>query len=94
MKYVVLFLALISVPVFACNTDYECGYGNRCVKPWGTINQGQCVRPVTQNGLPIYAPPTPTIRPHQVSRCSFDTQCGIGETCSKGPYDIYGVCVR
>ena len=79
----------------ACNSDYDCGYGNKCVKASGDINiTGICVTPSDQfgNKKPDYS--TPNVRPQNIGNCSFDTDCGVGFSCVKRSGQIYGICVK
>lgn len=92
MKYLVL-LFLFSAPVFACQSSIDCDLGEQCVRAYNQISlEGICVQPMQRNGLPDIRiqPITPT--PRNVGSCQFDSQCGIGGTCTKGPYELYGVC--
>ncbi len=79
----------------ACRSDYDCGYGNRCVKPRDGIGlTGICVTPTDQFGNRTFSVPPPSSQPHKVEQCSFDTQCGIGYSCVKQGNQIYGICVK
>ena len=83
------------VAIADCYSDFDCGYGNKCVKASGDINiTGVCVRPSDQfgNPKPDYSAPQP--QPRKVSGCSFDTDCGIGFSCVKRNGQIYGICVK
>ena len=41
------------VAIADCYSDFDCGYGNKCVKASGDINiTGVCVRPSDQFGNP------------------------------------------
>ena len=78
-----------------CYNDFECGYGNKCVKASRDINiTGVCVTPSDQfgNARPDYSAPKP--EPQKVRGCSFDTDCGIGFSCLKRNGQIYGICVK
>jgi hypothetical protein len=78
-----------------CYSDFECGYGNKCVKASGDVNvTGVCVRPSDQfgNSRPDYSTPKP--EPQKVNGCSFDTDCSIGFSCFKRNGQIYGVCLK
>jgi hypothetical protein len=66
-----------------CSSDYECGIGNRCVKPAGQFN-GYCARTVNAYGTPVQNMPDPkSIGPGQ-RRCRFMTDCPIGFQCDDG----------
>jgi hypothetical protein len=85
----------IGVANAGCYSDFDCGYGNKCVKASGDINiTGVCVRPSDQfgNPKPDYSAPQP--QPQKVRGCSFDTDCGIGFSCLKRNGQIYGICVK
>lgn len=78
-----------------CYNDFECGYGNKCVKARGDTNiTGVCITPSDQfgNNRPDYSPPGP--EPRKVRGCSFDTDCDIGFSCLKRDGQIYGICVK
>lgn len=79
----------------ACYSDFDCGYGNKCVKASRDINlTGVCVTPSDRfgNGRPDYSAPQP--QPLKVSGCSFDTECTIGFSCLKRGGQIHGICVK
>jgi len=79
----------------ACNSDFDCGYGNKCVKASGDINiTGTCVTPTDQFGNRSYNYSTPSSQPRNVANCSFDTDCAIGFSCVKRSGQIYGICVK
>lgn len=96
-KYILIFI----LPVFfvgivnaACYTDYDCGYGNKCVKSSGDYNvTGVCVSGSNTYGV---TPPgynmgsNPTI----VKSCSFDTDCTYGYSCMKRSGQLTGICVK
>ena len=97
MKFIVTLIAISAVPAMslACNNDFECGYGNQCVKPRGDYSlQGVCVTPVNQFGTQDYTPTLPRAKPHDISSCNFDTDCGLGFTCVKRSGAMYGICVK
>jgi len=84
-------LIRMSVAHAECYSDFNCGYGNKCVKASGDINiTGGCIRPSDQfgNPNPDYS------APQHVRGCSFDTNFGIGFTCLKRNSQIYGICVK
>lgn len=83
------------IALASCYSDFDCGYGNKCVKASGDINiTGVCVRPSDQfgNPKPDYSAPQP--QPQKVRGCSFDTDCDIGFSCLKRNGQIYGICVK
>jgi hypothetical protein len=43
MKKIVFVLLVGAVSLFACNSDYDCGYGEKCVKKYYSY-QGQCMK--------------------------------------------------
>ncbi len=78
-----------------CFSDFDCGYGNKCVKASRDINiTGVCVTPSDKFGSPRpdYSAPKP--EPSKVRGCSFDTDCDIGFSCMKRNGQIYGICVK
>lgn len=78
-----------------CYSDFDCGYGNKCIKASGDVNiTGVCVRPSDQFGNPKPDYSTPQPQPQKVRGCSFDTDCGIGFSCLKRNGQIYGICVK
>ena len=91
--------ALFSTMTLACNTDYECGYGNKCVKASGTSGfQGSCVTPTNEYGQRDYNASYDnwgsSYGPKEVSSCQFNTDCSIGYRCFKEAGQIYGLCSK
>lgn len=85
----------VNVVYAGCYNDFDCGFGNKCVKASRDINiTGVCVTPSDQfgNSRPDYSAPKP--EPSKVRGCSFDTDCSIGFSCMKRNGQIYGVCVK
>ena len=97
---VITFVAFaLSVPAAdayaGCTNDFQCGFGKKCVKPEGSYSlEGICVTPTDQFGNQDYSPRTPQAHPTEVKRCSFSTDCSLGESCVKKDYDLYGICVK
>lgn len=90
-----IFFLLHGIASAACNSDFDCGFGKKCVKASGDINiTGICVSPSDQFGNKIYDYSTPRSQPHNVGNCSFDTDCDIGFSCVKRSGQIYGICVK
>jgi hypothetical protein len=75
-----------------CNSDFECTYGEKCVKP-NYSGTGSCMKAVNNYGLPQYdLPRLNSVGPKTPSRsdCSYDTQCPIGFKCDSKS----GACVK
>jgi hypothetical protein len=72
------------VQVSECSSDYQCTYGQRCVK--GPMqSKGLCVQTVNQYGQPIQTQPRnnsfqPNISP--IGQCTFNSECPIGFECN------------
>lgn len=101
MKRQILFLLFfISFEhAFGCNSDFECGYGNRCVKASGTYGySGSCVTPTDQYGNKDYSADRGWGRSGfgatAVPSCSYNTDCGFGFKCMKESGQLYGICVK
>ena len=93
------FLMVFSSNAFSCNSDYDCGYGNKCVKPEGTYSYlGSCVTPTNEYGQRDYNSSYngwgSNSGPAVVSSCQFNTDCGIGFRCMKEAGQIYGLCSK
>jgi len=83
------------IALASCYNDFECGYGNKCVKASGDINiTGVCIRPSDQFGNPKLDYSAPQPAPQKVHGCSFDTDCGLGFSCLKRNGQINGICVK
>lgn len=82
----------------ACINDYECGYGNRCVKASGSMGyQGVCIEPVNNMGIKNYSSSNgygSSSGVQEVEGCSFDTDCPINFSCLKRSGDLKGICAR
>jgi hypothetical protein len=75
-----------------CSSDFDCGIGNRCVKP-NFSSQGTCMRLVNEYGEPTYdLPRINSVSPKVPSRhdCKFSTDCPIGFRCDTNS----GACIR
>lgn len=91
-----LFFSLsLSCYANACTSDYNCSYGNKCVKASGDYGQGVCVKPVDSYGNRDYnvnygggAGPT------TVEGCSYNTDCDIGFSCMKRSGSMRGICMK
>jgi len=95
MPMFLLMLLLNGVAFAACNSDFDCGFGNKCVKAKGDINiTGICVTPTDQFRNKKYNYSAPSPQPQTVRNCSFNTDCGIGFSCVKRSGQIYGICVK
>jgi hypothetical protein len=91
----ILAILLSGTAIAACNSDFDCGYGNKCVKAKGNFNvTGICVTPSDRFGNKTYKYSAPSSRPQTVRSCSFDTDCGIGFSCMKRSGQIYGICLK
>ena len=73
-------LAVAAVP--ECSSDFDCGYGNRCVKEPYKFT-GQCAEVVNARGAKVIEPP----RGRSISEmghheCYYDHECGsFGHKC-------------
>jgi hypothetical protein len=75
-----------------CSSDYDCGMGNRCVKP-NFSSRGTCMRLVNEYGGPAYdLPRIDSVSPKMPSRhdCHLLTDCPIGFRCDTNS----GACIR
>ena len=91
---VALAILLASVPSLACHSDFDCGFGNQCLKPAGSYGAGMCMVSVNQYGNQTFEYRKQQYKAQEVERCSWDTDCAYGEYCVKRSNDLYGVCVR
>lgn len=92
-------LLCLSNSVFACYSDYDCGYGNRCVKPAGSYSlSGSCVTITDQYGNKDYNADKNWGRggygAKTVDSCQWNTDCNIGFKCMKEAGQLYGLCVK
>jgi len=89
---IVLFLFLIPILAHSqeCHSDFNCKYGQRCVKAPFKM-RGVCMDAVDDFGLKQFPPPdTDSMMPKVEGDCQFNTDCPIGFYCH--PY--YKVCVK
>lgn len=77
-----------------CNSNFECGYGEQCVKPAGTFGKGKCVTPVDDFGNKTYEMAPLSIGPREIASCSGFADCPIGFRCVKEAGDLYGLCIK
>lgn len=75
----------------ACASDFDCGFGNTCVKKQYAAG-GICMKTVTSTGRQVLNRPNPnSIRlGGSVTRCYTPSQCSPGFMCNLD----YNVCVR
>jgi len=91
----ILIGVIAEVSEAGCVNDFSCTYGQKCVKPEGSYAvEGICVTPVDKYSNQDFKPIVQQTRPIEVSRCSFDTECSVGESCIKKGYDLYGICAK
>lgn len=90
--------AIFSTSAFSCRTDYDCGYGNRCIKPEGSYSlYGSCVTPTDKYGNKDYNSNNSWgkgSQPREVDSCSFNSDCGFGYRCMKESGQLYGLCIK
>jgi hypothetical protein len=93
---VIVSIMLVASQSFAgCISDYQCGNGNKCVKPRGSYsNGGICVVPTDEYGNRDYVGQGGSITPTEVSGCQYDSDCGYGRSCLKRNFEMTGICVR
>ena len=97
MKKIILIMFLvvllsISVNTSACTSDFNCGYGEKCVKP-PLKTSGECMKTVDEHGTKTNIPKsTKSVLPNMNTQgdCSFDTDCPIGFRCDRQ----YKACIK
>lgn len=90
-----LFIILFTSPAIACMSDIDCGVGNQCVKPADSISlNGTCITPTDENGIPTNNFDPPSVEPHEIQGCQFNTDCNIGFSCMKKSGELSGICVK
>ena len=79
----------------ACQFDTDCGVGSKCLVSSGQI-YGVCAGGMNPGNDDDRQPVQDPLDPNQSvgNTCSFDVDCGPGNTCLKGSGQIKGVCVR
>lgn len=96
--FLVLSFVFFSAGAFACRTDYDCGYGNKCIKPAGSYSlTGSCVTPTNEYGQRDYNSYKGwgnNSQPREVSSCQFNTDCTFGFKCMKEAGQMYGLCTK
>lgn len=90
----VMVMMLVNSISYACQTDYDCGYGNLCVKAEGDYSSaGVCAKTTDGHGNKTYSPSWGNnSKPKDVGGCQYDSDCGYGSTCKKRGYSTHGVC--
>jgi len=97
MKQVIL-IGILAVFVFtntwACINDFQCGFGNICVKSKDSASMnGICVTPTDKFGNKQYGV-TPSSEPRKVTGCNFNTDCDVGFSCMKRVGELSGICMK
>jgi hypothetical protein len=94
-KALSILMLTVSLNSLACTNDFQCGFGNKCVKPSGSYSMnGICVTPTDNYGNRDYSRSQSGYKPHEISGCKFNTDCNIGYSCVKRSGDIEGICVK
>jgi hypothetical protein len=91
MKISLIFASLILVvssAIASCNSDYDCGYGNKCVKAQYNL-RGTCMKSINQYGTQQYNTPKANFGVNMNRQCRFDMECPIGFKCTSG-----GNCIK
>jgi len=85
-------ILIVSVSLFACTSDFNCGYGESCVKETFS-SDGICMKNVNELGTQQYKAPDPkSVLPNMNTQgdCSSSSDCPMNFK-----YDYkYKVCVR
>jgi len=76
-----------------CSSDFQCKYGQRCVKDSGAF-RGICATSVNRAGTPSFEPPRSNSVGPGKGECSFDTQCPVGFRCVKTSGGLRGNCLK
>jgi hypothetical protein len=88
----------ISDFAIACTNDYECGYGNRCVKPSGSYSYtGSCVTLIDKYGNKDYGADSTWGSSYglkTVDGCQWSSECYYGYKCMKESGQVYGMCMK
>jgi len=89
LKIASLVLA-VSISLFACNSDYDCGYGNSCIKEKYSYT-GVCMKNVDKYESPKYTTPkSQSILPNTSEGDCSSSDCRYGFGCDYK----YKVCVK
>ena len=93
MKLLIGLLFLFSSQAFACNNNYDCKMGSKCVKQ-STFQPGICMggsNPGNVNDRKPYVPKNLGTNQNRGKTCSNNFQCGLGSNCLKSG-SFNGVC--
>jgi len=90
MKSILLIISLSTIAM-CCSNDYQCSYGNKCVKSPYSM-QGTCMEVVNEYGMKDYSytPSSESMNIKTKGDCDYDTDCAIGFKCS----NKYKVCIK
>ncbi len=77
-----------------CSTDFQCGTGQRCVRPEGSYRRGMCVTAVNEYGIRDYKVSPGAVGVHDVTGCRFDTDCPVLFRCQRRGGELKGLCMK
>lgn len=77
-----------------CTGDWQCGGGEQCYRPEGSISQGTCAHLVDKVGTRVPGVTPASAGIHPLTACHYDTECSPGFVCRKLPNEMVGMCMK